>query len=260
MKRRLFFGIWLLALLGAVAIIPYLLSTQAELLQSADLPFSLPILLLIGLLQNGVLLAVMTAIGLALAARVGLRLPLFEAWLQGEPLEKQWRKRASQAAMIGILAALIIVGLELLYFKPAMAGQGLAFPDSAQPPAWQGFLAAFYGGITEEVMLRLFLMTLLVWLGSKLQRSATGQPTAAIHWLAIILAAIFFGLGHLPATAGLGVPLTGLVIARALVLNGIPGLCFGWLYWQRGLAYAMIAHFAADILLHVIVPLVPGAP
>ncbi len=33
------------------------------------------------------------------------------------------------------------------------------------------------------------------------------------------------------------------------------GIIAGWLYWTRGLESAMISHFAADIVLHVIPPL-----
>jgi len=39
-------------------------------------------------------------------------------------------------------------------------------------------------------------------------------------------------------------------------LNGLGGLAFGWLYWKQGLESAMMAHFLADIVLHVITPLV----
>ncbi|MCK7526806.1 MAG: hypothetical protein MZV64_59015 [Ignavibacteriales bacterium] len=51
------------------------------------------------------------------------------------------------------------------------------------------------------------------------------------------------------------IPLTPLVITRAIVLNGLAGIGFGWLYWKRGLEFAMIAHFSADIVLHVLLAL-----
>jgi hypothetical protein len=35
-------------------------------------------------------------------------------------------------------------------------------------------------------------------------------------------------------------------------LNGVLGVAFGRLYWKKGLESAMIAHFSADIVLHVI--------
>ena len=38
-----------------------------------------------------------------------------------------------------------------------------------------------------------------------------------------------------------------------VVLNSLAGIAFGWLYWRRGLEAAMIAHFAADLVLHVLV-------
>ena len=50
------------------------------------------------------------------------------------------------------------------------------------------------------------------------------------------------------------------VVLRTLLLNGIAGVVFGWLYWKRGLEMAMLSHFSADIVLHVIAPLFsPGA-
>ena len=68
-------------------------------------------------------------------------------------------------------------------------------------------------------------------------------------WLATILAAVIFGLGHLPATAAL-VKLTPLLIVRAILLNGVVGVATGYLYWRYGLEAAVLAHFSADIVLH----------
>ncbi len=258
-KQKLFFIVWISAMFGVVAALPFLLTMQADQLQALELPFPPTVLLLLAVMQNGLLLGVMTAVGLFLAKRVGLGLPFVEAWLNKTPRPEAWRRVMTSAIVMGIVAALIVIGLETVYFVPQMAAAGLSFPESAQPPAWQGFLASFYGGITEEVIMRLFLMTLLVWLGSKISHTSEGQPTSTIFWLAIVIAAIVFGLGHLPATAALGVPLNNLIVTRAILLNGIPGIVFGWLYWKRGLESAMVAHFSADIVLHVIVPLFLGA-
>ena len=63
----------------------------------------------------------------------------------------------------------------------------------------------------------------------------------------------------LPAAAKLW-GLDTVVVLRTLLLNGIAGVVFGWLYWKRGLEMAMLSHFSADIVLHVIAPLFsPGA-
>lgn len=100
-------------------------------------------------------------------------------------------------------------------------------------------------------MLRLGLMTFLVWTGTRLIRATA--PGRVVLWTAIGLTALVFGAGHLPATAAM-LPLTPLVVVRALLLNGLGGLVFGWLYWRRGLLAAMLAHFSADVVLHVVVP------
>ena len=120
-----------------------------------------------------------------------------------------------------------------------------------QTTPWQGFLASFYGGINEEVLLRLFLMTLLAWLGKFVSHTADGRPTAGVLWVANILAAVMFGLGHLPATAAV-MTITPLVVLRAIVLNGLLGIGFGYFYTKYGLESAILSHFSADIILHVV--------
>ncbi|NJN80495.1 MAG: CPBP family intramembrane metalloprotease, partial [Anaerolineales bacterium] len=72
-----------------------------------------------------------------------------------------------------------------------------------------------------------------------------------VLWIANILAAVAFGVGHLP-TAALIFPLTTLVVIRIILLNSLGGIIFGWLYQTRGIESAMVAHFSADIVLHVI--------
>jgi membrane protease YdiL (CAAX protease family) len=78
-----------------------------------------------------------------------------------------------------------------------------------------------------------------------------GMPTSGALRTAIVAAAILFGLQHLPA-ASLTVAVTPLITVRAIVLNGIGGVIFGAMYWKRGLEAAMLSHFAADLVLHVI--------
>src|SRR6266545_4301425 len=56
--------------------------------------------------------------------------------------------------------------------------------QTSQPAAWKGLLASFYGGIAEEIQLRLLVMSFLVWLGRFLSKTAEGKPTRAIFWIA----------------------------------------------------------------------------
>jgi membrane protease YdiL (CAAX protease family) len=188
-----------------------------------------------------------------LGPRVGLGAPLLRAWLAGDATApRQFLASLPLAAGLGVAASIAIVVLDVFVFGPNL-GTALPAAQQQQPDVWLGLLAALYGGIDEEILLRLGLMTLLVWLGSKITRTR-GRPGPGLMWTANILAALLFGLGHLPATASV-LPLTGIVIFRAIVLNGLAGIVFGWLYWRHGILTAMASHFCADLVLHVLTPL-----
>ena len=66
----------------------------------------------------------------------------------------------------------------------------------------------------------------------KIKKTDDRKPTYLSIWIAIIIAAIFFGIGHLTITSELAA-ITPAIIARAILLNGIGGVIFGWLYWRK---------------------------
>jgi membrane protease YdiL (CAAX protease family) len=152
--------------------------------------------------------------------------------------------------VLGILTGVAIIFGDWLF---KLAGVVIDEKFVTEIPVWKRFFASFYGGIAEEILLRLFLVSMLVWVFGKLTRSEAPLSRSGLAWSAIVIASILFGIGHLPATSVI-TELTPLVIARAIVLNGIAGLVLGWLYWKRGLESAMIAHFTADIMILIILP------
>jgi len=254
---KVFFILWIAAVLATIALTPYALELQSSALDSLDLPIPLPVLLAIQTVQNAVLFAIMIFIGMVLAKRIGLGTPILDSANQGESTSDKWRAILPLSIVLGVIAGILIVGFDLL-FQPAMLAElgdkAEALAETGQPAAWKGFLASFYGGIAEEIQLRLLAMSLLAWLGSFISKTAEGKPTGAIFWVANIFAAVLFGVGHLPAMANI-LPLTPLVITRTVFLNAIGGVIFGWLYWKRGLESAMVAHFSTDIVLHVLLAL-----
>jgi len=252
---KVFFILWIAAVLSTIALTPYALELQASALTSLELPFPLPVLLIIQTVQNAILFAIMIFLGMLLAKRIGLGTPILDSVSQGESVSDKFRAILPTSIGLGVIAGLLIIGLDVFVFQSAMLNElgdkADALAQTAHPAAWKGFLASFYGGIAEEIQLRLLVMSLIAWLGSFISKTSEGKPTVAIFWIANILAAVLFGLGHLPATANI-IPLTPLVITRAILLNGVGGVIFGWLYWKRGLESAMIAHFSTDIVLHVL--------
>ncbi len=247
---KLYIILLVASIFGSMAVLPYTLTLQGSILQ--NLPVPLYVLVISQLIQAVILFAITIFIGLYLAKKVGLGLPILEGWLEGKEVKSYLKSILGISIGLGLLAGIIITVLDYLF---SVAGVAINVTQtSINPPVWMGFLASFYGGINEEILLRLFFMTLIVWILFKVKKTSAGKPTRIGMWLAIILAAIFFGAGHLPAVMTL-TSLTPLVIIRTIVLNSVAGIICGWLYWKKGLESAMISHFSADIVLHVIVPL-----
>jgi membrane protease YdiL (CAAX protease family) len=256
---KVFWILLVAATIATILLLPYALEVQSSAIDLTKLPIPWPLVLTLQVAQNAILFAIAVFGGLFFAGRVGLGTPILDSVSRGEPVADKVRAILPLSIILGVVSTLLVLGLEFFYFQPAMLKElgntaSALNLQTSQPAAWKGFLASFYGGIAEELLLRLFVMSFLVWLGRFLSKTLDGKPTSAVLWIANILAAVLFGLGHLPTTALL-VPLTPLVIARAILLNGLIGVACGWLYWKRGLESAMISHFSADLVLHVLLAL-----
>lgn len=248
---KLFIILLIASIFGVLAVIPYDLTLQGGLLQNL-LP--LYILLTATIVQNAVIFGILIFIGLNLAKKVGLGLPILEGWLEGREVKSYLKSILGISIGLGLIAGALITGMDYLFSLIGVT-TNIAVAGQIYPPVWQGILASFYGGINEEIVLRLFLMTLIVWIIFKIKKTQEGKPTKSGMWIAIILAAIIFGIGHLPTVLAIATP-TPMLITRVIVLNAVGGIIFGWLYWKKGLESAMISHFSADIVLHVIVPFI----
>jgi Type II CAAX prenyl endopeptidase Rce1-like len=256
---KIFFILLAASIVGVVAVLPYTLAIQGSRLSELNLPIPIWLLISLQVAQSAVLFAVIILLGMLAANRVGLGMPVLEAGLQGEPVGQKIKTFLLPSILLGIIGAGLIILLDGLFFNPLLMAElgdkaATLNQEALQPAAWKGLLASFYGGINEEILLRLGLMSILVWIGRFISKTEDGRPTLAVLWIANILAAVLFGLGHLPATAAL-FPITPLVISRAIVLNGVAGIAFGYLYFKHGLEAAMLSHFTADIILHVLLAL-----
>jgi membrane protease YdiL (CAAX protease family) len=243
---KLFFILWVLCLLGVLSIIPYQLSLLG--VDNIQVPFYM--LIISTLVNNSILFAIIIFLGLLIAPKVGLGLPLLEGWLKKEKVKDDLKSILPLSVGLGILAGVLIIAFDFIF---AILGPNIP-ANLTIPSAWQGLLSSFYGGINEEVLMRLFVMSFLVYITFRIKKTDDGRPTRWGVWISIVLASLIFGAGHLPTLMAVG-PLTPLMVIRTLILNGIGGIIFGWLYWKKGLESAMISHFTADIVLHVLLPL-----
>jgi membrane protease YdiL (CAAX protease family) len=234
----------ILGTLGALAVFPYQLALNPSAV--AQVPVPLPVLVIAQTAQTCLLLLLLSWLGLRLGQSIGLDSPFARAWVYGLEPPSVSHRALVVASLTGAVGGLVIRLLDRL-FQPFMPPT--THPTGGNIELWKRLLASFYGGITEELLLRLFLMTLIAWIIWKIACKGRAAPTAVVFWIAIVVAAVLFGVGHLPATASVW-PLTTIVVVRAIALNGLAGLAFGFFYWRWGLEHAMLAHFCADIALH----------
>lgn len=227
-------------MVSVLLVLPYGFSLQSEVISQS--PLSIPMLALISFFQSAILFAIAVYFGIKLNRKIGFNFPLLDAWMEGKKID--YSKTLVLSIISGLVVGLVIVLLNSFLFS--------AVEITAKAPIWQGFLGAFYGGIAEEVLMRLFLMSLSIFILTKLFKLKKENRFAICF--SIILVAVLFGLGHLPITSAI-TKIDTLVVVRAIVLNGVGGVLFGWLYWKKGLESAIISHFCADLILLVALPL-----
>jgi len=238
-----------IGLLGVLSLVPSLATAIEQVRHLPDAPpVSDAALTAILLIQPAVLVLIAVAIGVALAERAGLVSILL----------RRCRGKAVPEAAGGWLLALLlavaagaIAAAADLVLRALSPGSFTNIPRLDDVPLAGRATAVLYGGIAEELMLRFGLMTLLVWLGSLALR---GRRPGRLVWAAIVLTALAFAFGHLPALMSLGQPDEVLVL-RTLALNTGLGLVYGWLYAMRSLEHAMLAHMATHGVFWTATPL-----
>jgi membrane protease YdiL (CAAX protease family) len=242
---RLFFLLVISAVASVLALLPYLQALLGPVLVAHPLPLPLPLLVLV---QGTINFSVATGLGLLAARALGLGAPIVEDWLYGRPPPPAQRRIGMVSVMTGFVLGVVTL---LLIISPAGAPLRSIAPLETALPLWKRLLACAYGGLGEEILMRLFLLSVLLWVLTKIFRAS--PRNTILFWSANLLAALAFGAGHLPAAASLHI-LTPSLVVTVIGLNAFVALGFGYLYWSRGLEAAMLAHFTADLVLHLIGP------
>jgi membrane protease YdiL (CAAX protease family) len=249
-KTKLFVILWLSGLVGVLSFLLVDLNALIAILPlppETQIPAITPAFKLLSLVQPAVILVLATLVGVALASKIGLSSPLAEAVAGGGQIGSALKPQLFPG-LFGGLAGGIAVVLSALLSKPFLP------PEVVTRIAGLGKLVPLptrllYGGLTEELLLRWGLMTLLVWTAWRLFQKGQGLPNPAYFVSAILISSVVFGLGHLPIALLLVPEATFALIAYVIVVNSLFGLIAGYLYWKKGLESAMIAHMLTHVVM-----------
>ena len=234
-KTLAFFGV--VGLVGGYFVGIYQLDSFPEEMRQEILSQGLtPMLLgLVTALQSAGYGLVLGAAGIWLGKQTGL-------WKDQRHLDKKPLLITLGAAVLGGLALILP---DLLVF--GRYSQPILDSYAVKPSISYLVASVTYGGVIEEVMLRLFMMSLIALILHKIFGRNAEKPGTALLVLANVIAALLFAAAHLPATFVL-IGNSPLIIFRCFLLNGGFGLVFGWLYRKYGLRYAMMAHGGCHVV------------
>jgi hypothetical protein len=246
--RQRFWPLFLLGLAG-ISTLPLIL---VPMIRAGALPegipdLPVPVLAALSLINPVLYLAIGTALGAWLTPKLGLTSLVAERTEAGTAVWPHLRAAAPLAVAIGISLSVLTVFLDKA-FQPFLSAEWRQAAAEMPAPGGLGPLVSgvLYGGLTEEIILRWGVLSFFAWAAWRLFQGGGGCPRPGVMWTAIALAALLFGVGHLPAAAAIA-PLDTTQVLRVVSLNALAGLFFGWLFWRRHLEAAMLAHASAHV-------------
>lgn len=249
-KTRLFMILWLAGFAGVLSLLWVDLNALIAILPfpvGTEVPAITPALKFLSLVQPAIILSVAVLIGVSLASRVGLSAPVAEAAAGGGDLVSAFKPQIVPGIVGGSIGGVAII-LTALLWRPLLP------PEVVTRIAQLGNLLPLptrllYGGITEELLLRWGLMTLLVWATWRLFQKGQKIPKSVHFVAAIFVSSVIFGIGHLPIAYMLLPEATLTLTLFVIVGNSMFGLIAGYLYWKKGLESAVVAHMLAHVVL-----------
>jgi membrane protease YdiL (CAAX protease family) len=162
-----------------------------------------------------------------------------------------WRSWLLWPMLLGLAVGVVLVVMDQVL---ARLGSSTGFPHPAFPLS---VIASAAAGIGEEILFRGFVLGLWSLLFSLLLRRWKGRQLAL--WIGNGIAALAFAAAHLPAAMILfrvatPAAIPALTLVELFLLNSCLGLVAGERYMRDGLAAAMGLHFWADMVWHVLWP------
>ena len=155
----------------------------------------------------------------------------------------------------GRLAGLALMLGSALGVANLMANYAIASLDptihaqmSTEFAKFSGWGIVVSGPLIEEIVVRLFLMSVIAWLVSR-----HTDDRRAVFLAALIVSSALFAFAHiLPGSR----PTTGVLHATGVAIKtGAAGLLLGWTFWRWGLPHTVLCHSTANAVHFVALPI-----
>jgi hypothetical protein len=235
----------LLIALGLIGV-AFLLVLPVEMLGPVAPPLPTGLIRALSLIQPLLLTIGAGYLGTRLAPKVGLDAPAIRQLANGRSPLRVLMRQLGRAAPVAVAVGLLLVayGLTFETFVASAGNDALARIEALKAPA---VVRVLYGGITEEIIARWGVMTLVVWIVWRLT-GRPARPSRSAYGIGMAAAALLFAVGHLPIlhAALLSPPLW--LVVFVIAANSLAGLAFGFLFVRDGLEAAMLGHALAHVV------------
>lgn len=185
----------------------------------------------------------LTALGLAIAPRAGVAIGISGG------------RAGTTAVVVGLVVAGAALGVALrLLDRIFFADVKIPHLQAAVEAPRLLRLAAgmLYGGLGEEILFRLVLLSAVVWAARTLGADGTLQA-----WIGCAIVATLFAAGHLPLVLR-GENRSARLVERTLLLNGLAGVAYTLCCLRFGFLAAVVAHAATHLVLQAPHPADPA--
>lgn len=240
MNYRFFLAAWLLGMPGVVAVailvLPGIVASQ---------PMTMPMwgAQIASIVQGGLLMAVAVLAGMMFAPEVRLAAPVLSAASEGKSLVNAARPQILPA-LVGAASGAAVMWA----FAACAPSEITGLQARASVPV---VVRLLYGGITEEMLVRWGVMTVVMWCAWRVLQNGKGDVRWFTAAFGIVASALMFGVAHLPVSVALLGAMPLLVAACIVVANSAFGIVMGILFWRFGLEAAIMAHVGAHMIILV---------
>lgn len=144
--------------------------------------------------------------------------------------------------LFAVLIAVLNIGFDVLFqnWLPEAFQVNFSIPNFNQIAS-----NILYQGIGQEILLRWGIMTTLIYIFS----SRGGDLNPWVFLVGMIFTAVLYGFAQ--SNVVVGVDIRFITLLRTLLLNILPGMAFGWLYYKFHFEAAVFSHVLANSLIIV---------
>jgi hypothetical protein len=240
LSLRIYIGLVItLAILAAISV--FLPAFEGMMPQQQELPASKPVLALVNAAIMLVVYGGLGYLGYVLSRKLGFA----DIW---DP-EVTNRQRFITPGLIGIGVGVFLILADTVFSRLHTLGP---LPHPRFPLS---ILASASAGIGEELIFRLFFISVWTWLISSVVLSGKGRKP--IFWIVAVLSALAFAFTHLPAVMALfefptiaDVP--PVLLVEMVLLNGVLSVFAAYYFRKYGFLAPVGIHFWTNVVWHVV--------